>query len=143
MPRLEVLKTIEARKLNKRNRQMLAEPAVTIPYGALLDDIVENRDNLEFQYLGDLYTCRAEILRASSHTLGGPSAGSSGTASAPAVAPEPESQPTFVWEKLRAKGEPMMRAKLPGGWLIAMGDGPSRSIVFYPDPSHSWTGETL
>ena len=69
MAKLEVTKTIEVRMLNKRNRQVLSQPPVTLPYGAILTDIVENRDALEFQYLGELYNCKTEVLRAASRSL--------------------------------------------------------------------------
>lgn len=141
MAKLEVTKSIEARMLNKRNRQMLSQPPVTIPYGAILEDVVENRDMIEFNYVGELYSCKAEVLRPASHPLdGGPplAASASGSASAPAPSAPPV---TFVWEKLQSGGIATSRAKLPGGWLIAVGD--SRSVAFYPDPSHSWDGRTL
>lgn len=64
MAKLEVTKTIEARMLNKRNRQVLSQPPVTLPYGAILTDIVENRDVLEFHYLGELYNCKRRCSAA-------------------------------------------------------------------------------
>jgi hypothetical protein len=145
MAKLEVTKTIEARMLNKRNRQVLSQPPVTIPYGAILDDVVENRDMIEFNYVGELYSCKAEVLRAASHSLDGPpvasqSSTSSGVASAPAPAIV---EATFVWEKLNSGSLPVSRAKLPGGWLIVTGDGAARSIAFYPDAAHAWDGKTL
>ena len=142
MAKLEVTKTIEARKLNKRTRQPVAEPPVTIPYAAILSDIVENDGVTSFMYLGDLYQCRAEILRSASHPLEGSveSAAPAAGRSAASATPEPA---TFRWEKLRAGSEAVSRAKLPGGWLIAVGEGGGRSVVFYPDPKHSWDGTTL
>jgi hypothetical protein len=139
--KLEATKTIEARKLNKRTRQPLAEPPVTIPYGGILSDIEELDGVIKFMYLGDLYQCRTEILQSASHPLEGalPSFGAS-TSTATAAAPEPV---TFVWEKLRAGSERVSRAKLPGGWLVAVGEGSARSVVFYPDPEHAWDGTTL
>ena len=71
MAKLEATKTIEAKKMNKRNRQTLAELPVTIPYGAILDDVIENRDMMEFLYLGELYCCKSEILRPASRSLDG------------------------------------------------------------------------
>jgi len=144
MAKLEVSKTIEARILNKRNRQFLAQPPVTIPYGAILDDVVDNRDSVEFTYLGELYSCKAEVLRAATHVLEG-SVVSSVSSSGPGVAVAPAARETigFVWEKLAAGAVPTARAKLPGGWLIAVGDGSARSIAFYPDPVHTWDGKTL
>jgi hypothetical protein len=142
MSKLEVTKTIEARKLNKRTRQPVAEPPVTIPYGAILSDVVENDGMMAFMHLGELYQCRSEILRPASHPLGGgPAAGP--VASSPAAAPPAPEPVTFTWEKLAAGREVAMRAKLPGGWLIATGEGPARSVVFYPDAGHKWDGTTL
>jgi hypothetical protein len=138
--KLEATKTIEARKLNKRTRQPLAEPPVTIPYGGILSDIEEDDSVIKFMYLGDLYQCRTEILRSASHPLEGALPSGSGASTASAPAPEPV---TFVWEKLRAGRERVSRAKLPGGWLIATGEGSTRSITFYPDPDHAWDGTTL
>ena len=146
MAKLEVTKSIEARKLNKRTRQALAEPPVTIPYGAILSDIVQNQDVIEFVYLNELFGCKSEALRAASTPLEGPagtaspSGSSSRAAAAPAFAQEPV---TFVWEKLRAGAHPTFRAKLPGGWLVATGESAARGIAFYPDPEHAWDGATL
>jgi hypothetical protein len=140
MSKLEVTKTIEARKLNKRTRQPIAEPPVTIPYGAILSEVVDNDGMINFMHLGELYQCKAEILGPASHPLGG------GVAAAPKMARAeprvPVEPPAFVWEKLRAGTESAFRAKLPGGWLIATGEGAARSVVFYPDPGHTWDGTT-
>jgi hypothetical protein len=35
----------------------------------------------------------------------------------------------------------MYRAKVPGGWLIAM--RPNDSVTFLPDPQHEWDGASL
>jgi hypothetical protein len=35
----------------------------------------------------------------------------------------------------------IQRAKVPGGWLVLYDEG--KSIAFYPDPTHSWTGTSL
>lgn len=143
MAKLEVSKTIEARILNKRNRQFLAQPPVTIPYGAILDDVVDNRDNVEFTYLGELYSCKTEVLRAATHVLDG-AAGAPATASAAVPVPAATREAIgFVWERLAAGGATVSRAKLPGGWLISVGDGSARGIAFYPDPAHAWDGKTL
>lgn len=140
MAKLEVTKTIEARKLNKRTRQPVAEPPVTIPYAAILSEIVDNDGIMNFMYMGELYQCRSEVLRSSSHSLEGslmPAPSSGG------AAPSETLPVTFVWEKLRTGSETTSRARLPGGWLIAIGEGAARSVVFYPDPAHDWDGTTL
>jgi hypothetical protein len=141
MLKLEITKTIEARRLNKRTGQTTSEPPVTIPFGAILSNVVEDRDLVEFQYLSELYSCKAEVLRSASHALDGAPPPTNSPTSA-ASAPRPP-EPTFFWEKLSSGTIPTARAKLPGGWLIAVGDNPSRSIAFLPDPAHTWDGETL
>jgi hypothetical protein len=141
MAMLEVTKTIEARKLNKRTRAPVAEPPVTIPYGAILSEVVENDGMMAFLHLGELYQCRSEILRPASSPLdGAPSAARTTGPAVPSPAPEPV---TFVWQKLAAGRETTLRAKLPGGWLISVGEGAARSVVFYPDLNHDWDGTTL
>jgi hypothetical protein len=139
MAKLEATKTIEARKMNKRNRQTLSEMPVTIPYGAILDEVVENRDMMEFSYLGDLYCCKSEVLRTASQSLDhsqpviSPS-GNSSVQATPAAA-------TFIWEKVNSGSIPTLRAKVQGGWFVAVGD--SRSVTFYPDAGHTWDGTTI
>lgn len=142
MAKFEATKTIEARKMNKRNRQTLAEMPVTIPYGAILDEVVENRDMMEFSYLGDLYCCKSEVLRPASRPLDGSPPMSSSSASASASAsPAPPPVVTFIWEKVNSGSIATLRAKVPGGWLVAVGD--SRSVTFYPDAGHTWDGTTI
>jgi len=141
MLKLEITKTIEARRLNKRTGQTTSEPPVTIPFGAILSNVVEHRDVVEFQYLSELYNCKAEILRSASHALDGTPASTSSPTPTTSVPQLPVI--TFFWEKLNSGVVPTARAKLPGGWLIAVGENSSRSITFFPDPTHTWDGQTL
>jgi hypothetical protein len=143
MARLEVIKTIEARKLNRRTRLAMSEPPVTIPYGAILDEVVENRDSLEFLYLGELYQADGGTLRAASHRLETAPAVAAVTASAAATPTSPAAaEPVFVWEKVSSNAFAVARAKLAGGWLIAVGEGAGLNVTFYPDPLHTWDGST-
>lgn len=65
MPRFELTKTIEAVKLNPRTLRPLASEKHTIPYGAILDKLVLDRDQQQFHYLGEPYECPyADIDRA-------------------------------------------------------------------------------
>ena len=52
-----------------------------------------------------------------------------------------------VWEELASRGGrlAMLRAKVPGGWLIYAADGYHHhgGITFYPDPEHRWNGSSL
>ncbi len=54
MPKYELTKTIEARKLNKRTLGPLPEYK-TIPFGAILENVTEQRDQQRFYYLGEPY----------------------------------------------------------------------------------------
>src|SRR5689334_22948896 len=51
------------------------------------------------------------------------------------------------WEQLKSTGGQLsaFRAKVPGGWLIYVGNGYQHhgGVTFYPDPAHFWTGESL
>ena len=38
---------------------------------------------------------------------------------------------------------PMVRSKIPGGWIVVMTGGQERSIAFVPDPNHTWDGSSL
>jgi len=65
MRNYEITKTIEANKLNPRTMRSLGPQKHTIPYGALLTDVTEDRDSRKFFYLGEPYECpSAEIESA-------------------------------------------------------------------------------
>lgn len=136
MPKFELKKTIEAQKLNPRTRIPLADPPVTISFGAILEDIEEDRDWGKFLYLGKPYRCPLDILMAAlaSRPLaeGPPAAGK-----APAEALD--SGPQMNWEQVKSPHHTMFRAKTPGGWMVIV----DSSAFFYPDPKHQWDGSTL
>lgn len=60
----EVLKTIEARKLNKRTMRPISSELVTIPYGAIVSQLKEEDRRLQFTYMGEAYD--TELARANS-----------------------------------------------------------------------------
>jgi hypothetical protein len=54
----------------------------------------------------------------------------------------------FKWEELKkVRGGSLMRAKVPGGWLVYFQTSgltyPTGGLTFYPDPKHEWDGGTL
>ncbi|MEO1094288.1 MAG: hypothetical protein AAFX01_05255 [Cyanobacteria bacterium J06638_28] len=56
----------------------------------------------------------------------------------------------FYWEKLDCQNQPTgglgaWRAKVPGGWIVAIrcGGGEGGGVTFYPDPYHQWDGGSL
>lgn len=46
------------------------------------------------------------------------------------------------WEAVKQEGSPLgriRRAQVPGGWLVVYsGPESDSSIIFYPDPEHTW-----
>lgn len=144
MSKFELTRTIEARKLNPRTGIPTTDPPVTIPFGAIIEDIVEDRDDRKFRYLGEPYLCPGEMLDPSIVPL------AAAVAPAPAAPPEPPAaaaaEPAEVtaeppeagaaavdvhWERLTSDWKPVLRAKVPGGWLVAVeGAG---GVTFIPD----------
>lgn len=64
MTKAELTKTIEARKLNKRTLRPLTPDFVTIPYGAILTGLNEDRDWLRFMYLGEPYEAKLDKIQS-------------------------------------------------------------------------------
>ena len=45
------------------------------------------------------------------------------------------------WQKI---GYGTTRLRVPGGWFVMMfTGGPSKTVFYYPDPSHVWDGSAL
>jgi hypothetical protein len=137
LTKVELNKSIEARKLNQRTGLPLTGPEVTVPYGAIIEHVETDRDQEKFHYLGELYSCRHEVFVSAVN---------------PAVpaAPVPQTAPgepvasKLQWEQLDSgpgmPGPYLLRAKVPGGWLVALAGA---SVTFYPDPEHQWDGSSV
>jgi hypothetical protein len=141
MPVLELGKSIESIRLNKRNRLPMGDPPRTIPYGALVDEISETGDRATFVYLGELYECPADVLKsalrasAASHSSG-PSPVNGPAEATEARAPQAPTKPASLeWEPILSSEGSFSRARVPGGWLL-MND--ASALVFIPDPQHAW-----
>jgi hypothetical protein len=137
MPTVELAKSIEARKLNRRTGRPVDTLWLTVPFGAILENVVEKGDLVEFSYLGELYHCRRgdipDFLPAAP-----------GEASVASVAADGRAKPPerlLQWERLRSNYGDVRRTKVPGGWLISMEAGNCGGLVFYPDSGHRWNGE--
>ena len=137
MNKFSLTKSIEAKKLNKRTLIPLTDPEVTIPFGAIIENVEADRDMERFTYNGDPYRCPHDRL-ASAMAPAGASAPANAAAESPAAAenPAPE-QAALQWEPLDSSHGSLMRAKVPGGWLVALGGA---GLAFYPDPGHQWDG---
>ncbi len=140
MATYELAKTIEARKLNPRSKLPLPEPPVTIPYGAVLTGL-EWLDGLaRFHYLGELYQCEEEVLR---DALGRELAETPKPAAKPATERPAPSRSTdkpagLVWEDVPSNRFHVFRARIPGGWLVAVDNGTGVGLTFLADPKHDW-----
>ena len=151
MARYELIKTIDARKLNLRSGLPLNEPPISVPYSAILDVLEERWDLVKFSYLGLKYQCPTPIFKEAARPYG---AGEREAEAQPDAVVEPAApaadQPApprpavkdamVKWEELSSSHQTVLRAKVPGGWLIAVrGFG----VTFLPDKSHGWNGRTL
>ena len=62
MSKAELTKTIEARKLNKRTMRPISGDSYTIPFGAIIDQMKEDRDQVQFMYLGEPFESKADTI---------------------------------------------------------------------------------
>jgi hypothetical protein len=67
--KLTLTATIEVRKLNQRTLTPLRTFPVTIPYGSTIEQIKETGEATQISYLGDLYDCPTDRLKAASRPL--------------------------------------------------------------------------
>jgi hypothetical protein len=70
-----------------------------------------------------------------------------GTTPQQAANPETEEAAIMIWREVRSTGGLLAvhRAKMPGGWLVYVGNGYHHhgGVTFFPDPNHTWNGATL
>jgi hypothetical protein len=64
MTKAELIKTIEARRLNPRTMRSISQDPVTIPFGGILDRISKDEFVIRFSYLGQPY--EADLIRVKS-----------------------------------------------------------------------------
>jgi hypothetical protein len=148
LAKVSLNKSIEARKLNQRTGLPLTGPEVTIPYGAIIEHVESDRDSEKFHYLGELYACRHELfvsaVNVSAIAPQAPEAPAAPAAPAEQTAPsEPvpvAGQARLQWEPLDSSDYGLLRAKVPGGWLVALAGA---GVTFYPDPEHQWDGSSV
>ena len=68
MAKFELTKSIEARKLNPRTKIPTNE-FHTIPYGGIIDNLVETGDEDQFSYLGEYYQYPSADLKQASRPI--------------------------------------------------------------------------
>jgi len=141
----ELTKTIEVKKLNKRSGLPLPEPPVIIPFGSVIENLKRDRGSVRFTHLFELFEIAETVLDSAIREAGGGQSGQASTHSAPPAAAEPNgevgaaSAPEFAWQQVSAAPIRLLRAKVPGGWLLSS-DG---AVGFYPDPEHAWDGRSM
>jgi hypothetical protein len=69
MPKFELTKSIEAIKLNKRTLRPLGPEKFTIPFGAVLENMTEDRDRRKFFYLGEPYEAKESEIESALKAL--------------------------------------------------------------------------
>jgi len=141
---LTLNKSIGATRLNKKTGVPWSEPEANIPYGAVIQYAGSDGNNEKFTYMTELYRCPADRLASALDGGKIPKEAQATPAKAaadgsPAAAPAPAPSPTLKFERLSAGAYSAARAKVPGGWLVALGTG----VAFYPDPEHAWDGQSL
>jgi len=145
MAKYEVTKTVEAVKLNPRTGIPLAQHPITLPYGAIIDNVEEVGDYYKFHYLTERYQMKVDSVRGALAPIGGsadrPPVAEPADVPAPAAAAPVEAgpgKPMLNFENLRSRFA-LSRAKVTGGWLVVNGSG----VAFVPDSGHTWDGGSL
>jgi hypothetical protein len=135
MDKFTLTKSIEAKKLNPRTWVPTGEPLVTIPFGAIIQDLREERDVIKFLYLGEPFQCPGELLKTAMAPVQPVAKGVS--AAAPSEAPSSEA--VLQWQEVKSSHREVLRAKVPEGWLLLV----AGALAFYPDAEHRWDGASL
>lgn len=68
MAKLELTKSIEARRLNPRTKVPTNEYQ-TIPFGGIIENLVEQGDVLQFAYLGEFFQYPKDDLKVASRPI--------------------------------------------------------------------------
>ena len=139
---LTLNKSIGARRLNRKTGVPWSEPDANIPFGAVIQYVGIDGGNQKFTYMSELYRCPADVLASALDGGKLPEEAQAETAKAvqeatPTAKPAPPH--TLKFERLAAGSYSVARAKVPGGWLVALGTG----VTFYPDADHGWNGESV
>jgi hypothetical protein len=132
-------KTIEVKKLNKRSGLPLPEPPVIIPFGSLIENLKRERGSVRFTHLFELFEVEETVLDAAIRELGGEKMAASSPAAEPTAEVASTADPGVEWEPIAAAPIRLLRAKVPGGWLLAS----NGAVSFYPDAEHVWNGRSM
>ena len=137
MAKYELTKSVEGVKVNKRSGIPTNEK-MNVSFGAIIEDPREDRDNLRFSHLGELIDVKYSEIKGYYKLIEGTSSMPVATAPAAAKAAAPADTRFIKWESIPSNLA-TQRTKVPGGWLVAAGNG----VAFVPDPTHDWDGSSL
>ena len=137
MAKFATTKMVEALLVNDTTGARTSQ-RLDLPYGSVIDDArVEDR-YLRFKYLRKTYDVKLADIEGYYHPIGAPEAKAAAKgAEAPAKASGP-SGPSLEFKAVESNLA-VKRAKVPGGWLVAVGNG----VAFVPDTGHKWDGGSL
>ena len=135
MSKFEVTKSFEARKLMKRSGLPTSEWS-TIPFGAIISDFEQDGNREKFTYLGESYFCEHPVPKTALEA-GGSAAEVSNGGAQQSAGNHAAGEAKLQWERLSSNWQELRRAKVPGGWLVAVANA---GLSFYPDPQHQWDG---
>lgn len=138
MAKYELTKSVEGVKVNKRSGIPTNEK-VTVSFGAIIEDPREDRDNLRFSHLGEIIDVKYSEIKGYYKLIEGTgSAPVASVGSSTAKIAVPTDTRFIKWESIPSNLA-TQRAKVPGGWLVAAGNG----VAFVPDAAHAWDGSSL
>ncbi len=136
---ISLIKPIEATRINARTGMSLGLPEVTVPYGAFIDHLGDDRDRVKFSYLSELYTCKRDAFLSATAGLQSPPEPTEEAPpeSAPEKAPELAAVrlARLEWSQVNSSDYSVSRAAVPGGWLVSLNGA---SVTFVPDPGRRW-----
>jgi hypothetical protein len=110
----------------------------------VIENLKRERGSVRFTHLFEHFEIAETLLDAAiREARGGPSEQAS-TPIAPAAPAESGGEvstaaPAFAWQQVSATPIRLLRAKVPGGWLLASNGG----VSFYPDAEHAWDGRSM
>ena len=138
MAKYEITKSIDVDEINKRSGMPTGKKR-TLPFGAIIQDRVEDRDMERFTYLGELYRTKSEELTAAVRLIGDAPVTSSGASTSSSPSPVAKPEYKLKWEAMHSS-IPASRCKVPGGWLVSVTNG---GLTFFPDAEHAWDGSSV
>ena len=149
MSKFELTKSIEARKLKKSSGLPLPEPPATISFGSIIENVKQVGRMARFTFLFNLYETEYSVLELAMKPVRAATTEPAAAAEPPqpakkpaeastAAAPAPAREVKFRWEEIATTHGVLLRAKVPGGWLLDRGTG----LLFFEDAKYKWDGTT-